>query len=228
MACFTKTLLVLAGLFLHVSTGLLQSRNHACDPAGSAWTPYTGWRVQQDVRISPTASPERSTVLVHCSYGRITDEQTIVSIAGDSPPVVPWNQTLPGGVRLVRRRRFAQRASNLYLPHTTVGGLYNCSSVDVCRPMLPLVSDKTYDGWTVPHRDGLHVRIPLFHTPDILDRRFPRSSGWARFLSPTENYPAPAPPPKIYQLLDSIATLSLPSSAFKSVLAYLNALNETL
>lgn len=224
MVCLTRILLI--GLFLHASTGLLQSRNHACDPAGSAWTPYTGWRVQQDVRISPTAVPiTRSTVLIYCTHGRVKHEQLL--LRSDDPLAVPWNQTLPGGARLVRRRRFAQRTSNVYFPHTTVGGLYNCS-MSACQPLLPLVSDKTYDGWTALHRDGLHIRTPLFYTPDILDRHYPRTSRWSRFLSSSEQYPAPTSPPKIYQLLDSIADLSLPTSAFKSALAYLNALNESL
>lgn len=228
MACFSGLLLLMAlCLFLRASTGLLQSRHHACNPAGAAWAPYSGWRVQQDVRIRPDASLQRSTVLVQCSYGRVVDEHVVLAPA-DAPRPVPWNTTLAHGLRLARRSRFAHRASDLYLPQTTVGGLYNCTGDDPCRPLLPLVSDRMYDGWSVLHRDGLHVRTPLLYTPDVLDRRYPRAPGWARFLSPSEQYPAPArPPPKFYQLLDSVATLSLPATTYKSVLAYLNALNDT-
>lgn len=197
--------------------------DHACDPGKSAWVPYSGYRIQRELRMVPPFSAEstsNSMVIISCLNGKITNETKLPLHSTDAD--ILWNTTLPvaenSAFKLVRRKKYAPRATSIYVPNTIVGGIYNCSSS--CTPILPIMSDKIYNQWTfLDYREerppsskrkyhngasgklffpdlsaprkrlSVNHRIPYLFTPDIFDRAYPRgSSPWYTRLEPDENY----------------------------------------
>jgi hypothetical protein len=107
--------------------------------------------------------------------------------------------------RLARRKKFAQRKLNLYKSGSIVGGLFislcpNSTDCNEWEPVLPLLAENPLHSWTqirMARRGlgmktraeiGLAHRIPLLHTPDVLDRKYPKSQQWAVYVDKFENY----------------------------------------
>lgn len=110
----------------------------------------------------------------------------------------------PDCYRMARRLKYLQGGSEWAMsrPGNVVGGLFECRqrpyehlySADKHDPqctrdnteaILPLVADKPYHVWSkldgVPKQGGgFSVRIPLFFTPDLMHKQYPRvKSEWA-------------------------------------------------
>lgn len=115
----------------------------------------------------------------------------------------------PDCYRMARRLKFMENQDNpeMLIPGTVVGALYQCVQlpyqslyqsdyVPSCtpenvQPVLPLIADKPYHIWSYldgvvdKHKHGktgggFTIRIPLFFTPDIMNKQYPRMmSHWA-------------------------------------------------
>lgn len=101
--------------------------------------------------------------------------------------------------RLARRIKYLENNSHelrSLIPGSIVGALFDCvqninAESNTCTaqntfPVLPLVADKPYHVWTrlvgTPTTGGgFSIRIPLFYTPDVMDKQYPRiNTRWAK------------------------------------------------
>ncbi|ANB15524.1 hypothetical protein AWJ20_3152 [Sugiyamaella lignohabitans] len=163
-------------------------------------------------------------ILTKCDYGDITLQLFVPLGTGTE---LPWNQTMcyeDTCYRIARRRKFLRRVSAFYFGGSIVGGIFQSNmSQDSWVPLLPLFSEYPFHSWTQlqfgsPFKlwhlrnvseIALSHRIPYLYTPDVLDRKYPRSFHWTRYVDPFESYKGFPDPRKLRSLaLDSFSTIT--------------------
>jgi hypothetical protein len=170
-----------------------RSKNHACDPSNSNWTPYNGYRVQKEITWDvKTQRSYHNMVITACRFGKY-DYEIITPVNWYDD--VQWNSTIcneqQACFRLARRKLYSRRELVVYMAGTVVGALFSCSGQDMsCSAQLPLIADSRLYSWLqwTDWSTLLSLRIPLLHTPDVLDRSYPRSDRWAHRINVLENY----------------------------------------
>uniref|UniRef100_A0A060TCP4 ARAD1D44506p n=1 Tax=Blastobotrys adeninivorans TaxID=409370 RepID=A0A060TCP4_BLAAD len=176
----------------------LLKEDRACNPTGkNGLLTYTGFRIQRQYTYGlPMMHHIR---LTHCDSGSIDMEAVI---AADRNTDITWgvNMCVDSNLcyRAVRSKQYRLRTISLYLPYSTVGGLFICPRKEICDnsnaiPVLPLLADRTSHQWVEFSKLTRPVqKIPYLYTPNILDPRYPRRHDrgyeWARHLDVNENY----------------------------------------
>ncbi|CAN6654728.1 hypothetical protein TRVA0_027S01332 [Trichomonascus vanleenenianus] len=184
-----------------ISTGngsWLLKEDRACDPGNRNFVfPYTGFRLHRQYTFGlPVLHHNR---LSHCENGVVDMESALPT---DRNSDIAWGADFCVSdtvcYRAVRRKKYALRLMSLYVPHTLVGGLFQCPARERCtnenaRPILPLLADSISQQWIELHRLRQVVqRVPYLYTPNFIDPRYPhrpeKEYEWSRVLDVNEEY----------------------------------------
>lgn len=176
------------------NTHLTYNRNHACDPAQNSWTPYSGYKIQREFMWDTwTQKTSHFMVVTACKFGKYDFE---MKVPINSYQDVQWNYTTCTNdkitcLRLARRKIYLNRQLSLYITGTVVGALFVCDDQSIkCKARLPLIADSRRHSWIQWNKwsTTISLRIPLLYTPDILDRKYPKSDRWSNSINALENY----------------------------------------
>lgn len=101
-----------------------------------------------------------------------------------------------GCFRLARRSKYVhQPVWGLRMPGSLIGGVYTACLSETHRdqsgfcPFAPIQVDNLRGWHSVVQSNAVFFRAPLFRTPDVTEKAFPRNDNWAKYLNMNETYP---------------------------------------